>query len=93
MTAPTSLPTGPLRLAELPPGPTRACAEHLAANHGAAALRAMQRSPVPAGDCARWDIVPAEWRCAVAAALGEVRVGGNGGRPTGGQTRMAEVTK
>lgn len=72
MTAPTGLPTGPLRLAELPMGPVRDCAAHLAATCGVAVLRAWQRSPVPAGDCTRWGIVPAEWRCAVAAALGEV---------------------
>ena len=63
----------PLRLAELPPGPIRACAVHLATNHDTAALRAMQRSPVLAGELDRWKLVPAEWRTAVTAALGEQR--------------------
>ena len=64
--------TTSLRLAELPTGPIRAAAVHLAATCTAAQLRARQRSPVPAGECDRWGVVPAEWRVAVTAALGEV---------------------
>ena len=62
---------GPLRLAELPAGPVRDFAAMLAGRHSPATLRAWQHGPVNAGDCEHWGILPAEWRCAVNAALGE----------------------
>ena len=64
--------TGPLRLAELPAGPTRNFAAFLARTHSAAQLQAWKKGPAHDGDCAQWGILPAEWRGAVTAALGEV---------------------
>lgn len=65
--------TGPLRIAELPVGQMREFAVVLANTLDAATLRALQRGPAHAKDCATWGLLPAEWRCAVTAALGELQ--------------------